>query len=98
MQGFDLFTFPDYIDVFGPNQYVAVTANNPPVTTNDITANPVVWTALGTGAPAGGFCTVQASVSGGTPTFYAQTGCQGNRETGANAGPFQLWRLQGLTG
>jgi len=97
VQGRDLFTFPDYIDVFGPNQYVAVTQSGP-VTTNDITANPVVWTALGTGAPAGGFCTVQASVTGGTPTFYAQTGCQGDRETGINAGGFQLWRVQGLTG
>ena len=64
-------------------------------TTNDITANPVVWTALGTGIPAGGFCGVQAAVSGGTPTFYAQTGCLGVFENGTNRGPFQLWKLVG---
>ncbi|MGH9222640.1 MAG: hypothetical protein ACRD2W_02285 [Acidimicrobiales bacterium] len=97
VQGLDLFTFPDFIDTYGANDYVAVTGSGA-FTTNDITANPVVWTARNTGAPPGGFCTVQASVSGGTPTFYAQTGCQGNRETGINAGGFQLWRLQGLAG
>ena len=59
---------------------------------------PVVWTALGTGIPAGGFCGVQAAVSAGTPTFYAQTGCLGVFETGGNRGPFQLWRLVGTTG
>ena len=67
-------------------------------TTNDITANPVVWTALGTGIPGGGFCGVQAAVSGGTPTFYAQTGCLGVFESGANRGPFQLWKLVGTGG
>src|SRR5205085_11459697 len=65
---------------------------------DDITADAVVWTALGTGLPAGGFCGVQVGVSGGTPTSYAQTGCLGVFETGSNRGPFQLWRLQGLTG
>jgi hypothetical protein len=96
-QGVDLFTWPDNIDTFGANQYVAVTGSGA-FTTNDITANPVVWTALGTGIPAGGFCAVQVAVTGGTPTFYAQTGCLGVFETGGNRGPFQLWRLQGLTG
>ena len=96
-QGVDVFTFPDNIDTFGANQYVSVSGSGA-FTTNDITANPVVWTALGTGIPAGGFCSVQVAISGGTPTFYAQTGCLGVFETGNNRGPFQLWRLQGLTG
>ena len=96
-QGVDVFTFPDNIDTFGANQYVSVSGSGA-FTTNDITANPVVWTALGTGIPAGGFCSVQVALSGGTPTFYAQTGCLGVFETGNNRGPFQLWRLQGLTG
>jgi hypothetical protein len=96
-QGVDLFTFPDNIDNFGANQYVAVSGSGA-FTTNDITSNPVVWTALGTGIPAGGFCGVQAALSAGTPTFYAQTGCLGVFETGGNRGPFQLWRLVGTTG
>lgn len=96
-QGVDLFTFPDNIASLGGNSFVAVTGSGP-FTTADITANPVVWTALGTGAPAGGFCGVQVAMSGGTPTFYAQTGCLGVFETGGNRGPFQLWRLQGMAG
>ncbi|MGH9136721.1 MAG: hypothetical protein ACRD0G_06695 [Acidimicrobiales bacterium] len=96
-QGVDLFTFPDNIDTFGPNQYVSVTGSGP-FTTNDITANPVVWSALGSGAPAGGFCGVQVADNGGTPAFFAQTGCLGVFETGGNRGPFQLWRLDGVAG
>jgi hypothetical protein len=96
-QGVDLFTFPDNIDTFGANQYVAVSGSGA-FTTNDITANPVVWTPLGSGTPGGGFCGVQAAVSSGTPTFYAQTGCLGVFESGANRGPFQLWRLVGTGG
>jgi hypothetical protein len=96
-QGVDLFTFPDNIDNFGANQYVAVSGSGA-FTTNDITSNPVTWTALGTGIPAGGFCGVQAAVSGGTPTFYAQTGCLGVFENGGNRGPFQLWKLVGTSG
>jgi hypothetical protein len=96
-QGVDLFTFPDNIDNFGANQYVAVSGSGA-FTTADITSNPVVWTTLGTGIPPGGFCGVQAALSAGTPTFYAQTGCLGVFETGGNRGPFQLWRLVGTTG
>jgi hypothetical protein len=96
-QGVDLFTFPDNIDNFGTNQYVAVSGSGA-FTTNDITSNPVTWTALGSGIPAGGFCGIQAALSGGTPTFYAQTGCLGVFETGTNRGPFQLWKLVGTSG
>jgi len=97
-QGVDLFTFPDNIESLGGNSFVAVTGSGA-FTTPDITANPVVaWNALGAGAPAGGFCGVQVARSGGTPTFFAQTGCLGVFETGGNRGPFQLWRLDGLAG
>jgi hypothetical protein len=96
-QGIDVFTFPDNLDSFGTNQYVGVSGSGA-FTTSDITASPVVWTALGTGIPAGGFCGVQVAESGGTPTFYAQTGCLGVFESGGNRGPFQLWRLAGTTG
>jgi hypothetical protein len=96
-QGVDLFTFPDNIRSLGGNSFVSVSGSGA-FTTTDITASPVVWTALGTGIPAGGFCGVQVSMSGGTPTFYAQTGCLGVFENGGNRGPFQLWRLPGLAG
>lgn len=86
------FNFPDSIDQFGNNQYIAVTSTGAYVTT-DITVNPVVWTQLGAAStPAGGFCGVQAAVTGGTPTFYAQTQCLGVFETSGTA---QLWQFVG---
>lgn len=96
-QGVDLFTFPDNIAPFGSGQHVVVTGSGP-VTTSDITANPVVWNTLGSGAPSNGFCGVQVATSGGTPTFYAQTGCLGVFETGNNRGPFQLWKVEDTDG
>jgi photosystem II stability/assembly factor-like uncharacterized protein len=87
-----LFTFPDYLAQFGPNQYIAVTGSGAFIT-SDITANPVMWPQLGAAStPAGGFCGVQVAVSGGTPTFYAQTTCVGVFET---QGPAQLWKFVG---
>ncbi len=94
--GVPAFNFPDYIDQFGLNQYVAVTTTGA-FTTTDVTASPVVWTQLGPAtSPAGGFCAVHASVAGGTPTFYAQTFCV----TSTNSvfelpGSGQLWRFDG---
>jgi photosystem II stability/assembly factor-like uncharacterized protein len=77
--------FPDFIARFGDNQYIAVTDSGAFITT-DITSNPVVWTQLGaSSSPAGGFCAVKVAVSGGTPTFYAQTACLGG----------QLWKYTG---
>ena len=62
-------------------------------TTNDVTVNPVVWTQIGAGStPAGGFCSVQVSLSGGTPTFYGQTTCIG---VGEQQGGAQLWQFVG---
>jgi len=84
--------FPDSFDQYGNNQYIAVTNTGAYITT-DITTNPVVWTQLGAAStPAGGFCGVQAAVTGGTPTFYAQTQCIGVFE---NSGAAQLWRFVG---
>ncbi len=86
------FNFPDSIDQYGNNQYIAVTNTGAYITT-DITVNPVVWTQLGAAStPAGGFCGVQAAVTGGTPTFYAQTQCIGVFET---SGTSQLWQFVG---
>lgn len=86
------FNFPDSIAQYGDNQYVAVTNTGAFITT-DITVNPVVWTQLGAAStPAGGFCGVQAAVTGGTPTFYAQTQCIGVFE---NSAASQLWQFVG---
>jgi PKD domain len=86
------FNFPDSIDQYGNNQYVAVTNTGAYITT-DITTNPITWTQLGAAStPAGGFCGVQAAVTGGTPTFYAQTQCIGVFET---SGAAQVWRFVG---
>ena len=82
------FFYPDFIDQFGPNQYVAVTTGGGggAFTTNNIAASPVVWTPLGANAPANGFCSVQVSIGGGQTAYYAQTGC------GPDAGN-QVWRF-----
>ncbi len=91
-QGYATFNFPDYIAQFGPNQYIAVSSSGAFIT-SDITANPVVWTPIGAASvPGGGFCAVQAAVSGGTPTFYAQTQCIGVFETQGGA---QIYKYSG---
>ena len=79
------FNFPDFINRFGTNQHVAVTSSGAFIT-NNITANPVVWTQLGASStPPGGFCAVKTAVSAATPTFYAQTQCLGG----------QVWKYVG---
>ncbi|MFN2470734.1 MAG: PKD domain-containing protein [Gaiellaceae bacterium] len=87
------FNFLDFIDQYGANNYAAVT-NQGLYLTTDITANPTVWTQMGAGTtPAGGFCGVQAGVSGATISFYAQTACPAGRSGNTS----QLWRFDGTT-
>ena len=91
-QGFALFNFPDYLDQYSANGYVAV-SNQGLFITTDITANPVTWTQLGAGGGSGGgYCGVQAADDGGNPVFYAQTQCYGVFETSP---PAQLWKFEG---
>jgi photosystem II stability/assembly factor-like uncharacterized protein len=79
------FNFPDFIDQYGDNRYVAVTYSGAYIT-QDITASPVSWVQLGAGStPTGGFCAVKAAVKSGVPTFYALTRC--------NLG--ELWKYTG---
>lgn len=93
------FNFPDFIDRFADKKYVAVTTHGA-FFTDDVTAAAVDWVRLGRpnaagdprSTPAGGFCAVQAAVSGGMPTFYAQTKCIRVFETD---GPAQLWKYTG---
>lgn len=85
------FRFPDVIERVADKQYAMVTANGLFFTT-DITLNPVVWTQLGAAStPTGGFCQVQLGQSGGTTTFYAQTGNCRQTETGGG----QVWTYAG---
>ncbi len=59
--------------------------------TNNIGANPIIWTELGPTSepPSNGVCAVQTSASAGIPTFYVQVGaCNGNTAD-------QLWRFTG---
>jgi hypothetical protein len=104
------FRFPDILDTFGLHNYVLLTTdcvvngtNGCPGTnggdggvyvTEDVTANPIVWTELGdaTEPPTGGdarTCGVQAALAGAVPTFYVQVGiCRGfTRDV--------LWRFVG---
>jgi photosystem II stability/assembly factor-like uncharacterized protein len=83
------FGFPDVIARFGSGRYALVTSAGIFITQN-IAANPVVWTALGANAPVNA-CAIYASRTGASPVFYAQTGrCDGN-------GPGQLMRFNGTT-
>ncbi len=82
------FRFIDIVDIFGDKRYVIVTTAGVFVTL-DITANPIVWTQLGTG-PAEA-CGVKAAVSAGIPTFYVEAGnCSGGD-------PDQLWKYTGAS-
>jgi len=80
----------DIIDRFADRQYVLVTTSGVFFTT-DITLNPIVWNELGgAGNSPAGACGVKASVAGGTPTFYVQTGICNPGNVGG-----QLWRFVG---
>jgi len=80
------FAFPDSIVRVADRQYGIVTTQGT-FFTADITAGPPVYTELGAASDPGP-CGLQAAISGGTPTFYAQVGCdprQGN----------QVWKYSG---
>src|SRR5262249_39174065 len=94
------FSFPDVIDTFGNKKY-AIADGNGVFFTNDITANPVVWTQLdATNDPSavgtGGF--LRASVSGGTPTFFVLAGTQLWRFTGTNSATADWTRIDNNPG
>lgn len=73
---------------FGADDYAVVTSTGVFVTDN-VGANPVVWTQLGAASTPGGACGIQVSFVGTTPTFLVKNnGCNGD-----TAGT--LWRHQG---
>lgn len=70
------FTWGKRVNTWGGENVVLITSAGV-FTTADITASPIVWTQL-PALPVGGACNVQVAVSGGTPTFFVQTGqCTG---------------------
>jgi len=60
----------DSIDQWAAGSYVAATTAGVSITTN---TGASAWTLLGTGTVPPNVCAVQATVSGGVPTFYAVT-------------------------
>jgi hypothetical protein len=81
------FQFPEAVANFGDKQYVVVTSSGVFITT-DVTAGTIVWTQLGAATDPGG-CAVQVSMSGSTPTFYLQVGCN------PDIGGHQIWKFTG---
>jgi len=70
------FKFPDVIARFGANRYGLIT-NSGIFATQNITANPIIWTSVGTNAPTNA-CGLWAAGSVVNPTFFALTGsCSG---------------------
>lgn len=85
------FNFDDIIDQYGATAY-ALVAGSDLFLTNDITANPVVWSApLGATTKPASFCSVKTSSNGGTPVFYTTspiTSC-------SDRNPKRIWRFTG---
>lgn len=69
------FTWGHRMARFGSGNGVVIGTTSGVYFTNDITANPIVWTAFpALPAGAGQACDIQVSTSGGTDTFFVQTG------------------------
>lgn len=78
----------DSIANYGANSYAMVTTAGVYIT-NNITANPVVWTQLGATTSPPQTCGIQSATTGGTRTFFVKSGgCEG--ETGGS-----LWSYTG---
>ena len=70
------FTWGKRLARFGTNQVALLTSSGVFIT-NNITANPIVWTQIGTNTPANG-CGMYVALATGTPTFFLQVGgCTG---------------------
>jgi hypothetical protein len=82
------FRYADALARFGANSYVAVTGTGVHITTS-ASANPTVWTQLGAATSPATPRNVWVGVTGGTPTFYVQTG-NANGVTADN-----IWRFVG---
>jgi hypothetical protein len=84
------FAWAKRLTQFGTNNVALITSAGA-FFTNNITAGPITWGALGTGVP-GGLCGIQSATAGGATTFFVQTGnCDG---TGGD----QVWSAAGTGG
>jgi len=91
------FTWGKRVNTWGGNNAVVITSSGI-FTTGDITVNPIVWTQL-PALPAGTPCNVQVAVSGGTPTFFVQTGqCTGRGLDSAGTTTDRLYWHSGTGG
>lgn len=78
----------DSIASYGPGRYVIITSQGIYVT-DDITANPIQWRALGSGSVPTNACGIQTARSSNNVTFYVKNGgCDGDRQG-------TLWRYEG---
>ena len=83
------FTWGHRLAQFGTDDVAFISTSGIFVTQN-INASPIVWSQLAA-MPVSGACGIQASVSGGTPTFLVRTGqCTGR-------GNDQVFTYQGIT-
>jgi len=73
---------------FGSDDYVVITTSGVFIT-DDITANPIVWTQLGAATTPASVRCVKVSRTGGTTSFYVQSGAGNGRSQD------QLWRFDG---
>ena len=78
----------DVVGTFGPTDFVVITTQGVFIT-NNVTANPIVWTQIGAATSPAGACGIRVALAGGQPTFFVQAGaCDGRA-------PDQLWRYVG---
>jgi hypothetical protein len=92
------FTFGIQCAWFCPERSVLLTKTGAFVT-NDITANPIVWTEIGSASkpPNEQMCSVKVATSGGIPTFYVRTksGSMPGQCNGRT--PDKFWRFTGTS-
>jgi photosystem II stability/assembly factor-like uncharacterized protein len=87
----------DVIATFGTKNYALITTTGV-YFTNDISANPITWSQLGTAASTPPqVCNIQASVSAGTPSFIIEALQSGFCNDSLPLQQRQLWRIDGAT-
>ena len=90
------FRYPDVVSRFAASRYGVVTSNGI-FFTNNITLNPIVWTQLGAATSPANPQAIQTAVSGGTTTFFVQTGVVDGRNHANDVPPTfdRLFRFAG---
>ena len=89
------FTFGVQVATWGDGRTIVLTDAGAFIT-NDVAADPIIWTELGPGSkPADRMCSVQIAISGAVATFYVRTkaGLLSGECNGRT--PDKLWRFDG---